>query len=296
MRVSGFSFIRNGSRLNYPFIESIESALPICDEFVIAVGAGNDDTRERIVALGEPKIRIIDTVWNPILKRQGFVLAQQKMIAQYNCTGDWAFYIEGDEVLHEDDREAVRAAMERHLDDPRVEALWFDYVHFYGDPNYVALGHSYYRREARIIRNTIRTATTDSLYFLVLDQKKSGRYPRAASAGARLFHYGNARSPRAMWQKRQEMGALYRPDDGEDSEPAPSFGRQQAYTMDARLIAPFEGTHPAVMQDWLAAQSDDPYQPVRRTDLTLRERRNILGLSLARFIPFDFGKKHFKPI
>jgi hypothetical protein len=296
MRVSGFSFIRNGSRLNYPFIESIRSALPICDEFVIAVGAGDDDTRERIVAIGDPKIRIIDTVWNPILKEKGFVLAQQKLTALYNCTGDWAFYIEGDEVLHEEDQAAVLAAMERHVDDPRVEALWFDYVHFYGDPNWVARGHSYYPREARIIRNTIRITTTDSLYFVVLDHKKSGRYPRAASADARLFHYGNCRSPIAMWEKRRAMQKLYATGHEGEAAPAENFGRQQAYTMDARLVGRFEDTHPAVMADWIAAQEGDPYVPFQRGHLTGRERRNLLGLQIGNLLPIDFGKKHYKPI
>ena len=45
------------------------------------------------------------------------------MIAQFNCTGDWAFYLEGDEVIHEQDYAIIRAAMEKHLDDKEVEAL-----------------------------------------------------------------------------------------------------------------------------------------------------------------------------
>ena len=29
------------------------------------------------------------------------------MIGQYQCQGDWAFYLEGDEVLHEADLEKI---------------------------------------------------------------------------------------------------------------------------------------------------------------------------------------------
>ncbi len=295
MRVSGFTFIRNGARLNYPFVESIRSALPVVDEFVVAVGASDDDTRERIVAIGDPKIRIVDTVWNPILVKRGFVLAQQKMIALYNCTGDWAFYIEGDEVLHEDDQAAVTAAMKRHHDNPEVEALWFDYRHFYGDVNWITQTHSYYKREARIIRNTIRVTTTDSLYFLVMDKKKRGRYPRAAAADARLFHYGNARSPLPMWHKRREMSQLYTATPETYPPPFHGITRQEAYTMDKRLIRPFEGTHPAVMADWIASQEGDPYVPQYGAH-NLREWRNLMGVRLNRFLPIDFSKKHFKPV
>ena len=38
MKVSGFTFIKNAEMLGYPFIESIQSVLPIVDEFIIAVG------------------------------------------------------------------------------------------------------------------------------------------------------------------------------------------------------------------------------------------------------------------
>lgn len=294
MRVSGFTFIRNGSLLNYPFVESIRSALPLCDEFVVAVGAGEDDTREQILAIGDPRIRIVDTVWNPILHRKGFVLAQQKMIAQYNCTGDWAFYIEGDEILHEDDVAALRASMERHLDNPRVEALWFDYVHFYGDVNWQAIGHSFYRREVRVIRNTLRTTTTDALYFLILDGKKRGRYPRAAASGARIFHYGNARSPLPMWEKRRQMNRLYE-GRGIDATPE-NVGRQATYTMDGRLVKRFEGSHPAVMANWIAEQEGDPYVPKPGGWVNSRDRRNIIGLKIQPYLPFDISKKHFKPV
>ncbi len=59
MKISGFTFIRNGTLLGYPFIESILSALPICDEFIVAVGDSEDDTLARIQAIGSNKIRII---------------------------------------------------------------------------------------------------------------------------------------------------------------------------------------------------------------------------------------------
>ena len=109
--ISGFSFIRNGAMLGFPFVESIRSLLPLVDEFVIAVGRSDDDTLERVRAIGDPKIRVIETVWNDRMGDRGFVYAQQKMIAQYACTGDWAFYLEGDECVHEKDIAAIRASV-----------------------------------------------------------------------------------------------------------------------------------------------------------------------------------------
>ena len=98
MKVSAFTFIKNGQILGYPFLQSIQSILTIVDEFVINVGESEDDTLLLIQSLVSPKIRIIKSHWNDSMQDRGYVYGQQKMIAQFNCTGDWAFYIEGDEV------------------------------------------------------------------------------------------------------------------------------------------------------------------------------------------------------
>ena len=192
MKVSGFTFLRNGQKLGYPFVESIRSILPIVDEFVIALGPCDDDTEKMLRAIGDPKIRIIPTQWNeriqPDYSVNGFVYGQQKSIALFNCTGDWAFYLEADEVVHENDLPKIRAAMERHLDDPRVEALAFDYLHFYGNKNTIAWSPGWYRSEVRIIRNTIPAwSGRRRLFFIVLDKHKKGSLPARGAHRARRF-------------------------------------------------------------------------------------------------------------
>ena len=132
MRVSAFTFIRNGQILGYPFIQSIKSILPIVDEFVINVGTSEDDTLDEIQSIDDSKIRIIQSNWNDNMQDRGYVYGQQKMIAQFNCTGDWAFYIEGDEIYHEADLDKIYIAMQQHLENSEVEALVFNFYHFYG--------------------------------------------------------------------------------------------------------------------------------------------------------------------
>src|SRR5215467_9248730 len=121
MTVSGFTFLRNGQKFGYPFSVSIRSVLPIVDEFVVALGPCDDDTEKLLREMGDPKIRIIPTQWNERLRPdysvKGFVYGQQKSIGLFNCTGDWAFYLEADEVVHENDLPGIRAAMEKHLND-----------------------------------------------------------------------------------------------------------------------------------------------------------------------------------
>jgi len=116
MKVTGFTFIRDAVRLDYPVVEAIQSVLPLCDEFVVAVGASSDDTRALIAAIPTDKIRIVDTVWDDALREGGRVLAIETDKAMDAITGqpDWCFYIQGDEVLHEQYLEEIRAAMLRY--------------------------------------------------------------------------------------------------------------------------------------------------------------------------------------
>ncbi|HXF09962.1 MAG TPA: hypothetical protein VN625_04195 [Desulfuromonadaceae bacterium] len=287
MKVSGFTFLRNGQKLGYPFVESIRSILPIVDEFVIALGPCDDDTESMLRAIGDPKIRIIPTRWNerirPDYSVKGFVYGQQKSLALFNCTGDWAFYLEADEVVHESDLPKIRAAMEKHLDDPQVEALAFDYLHFYGNANTYAWSPRWYRSEVRIIRNTIPAWGPEGLFFVVLDTHRRGRYPRAAHTGASIYHYGWVRSESQMDLKASAVHKFWK----NEQLPAIDYSR-----VDPETLKLFTGTHPQTMQAWLPKAAGifrtDPNYRVSR-----REKKHRLMLKLEKWFGFRFNKKHY---
>lgn len=282
--ISGFTFIRNGIDLGFPFEASIRSLLPLVDEFIVAVGASADATLERVRAIGDPKIRIVETLWNERMADRGFVYAQQKMIAQFSCTGDWAFYLEGDEVVHEDDLATIRASIEHHHTNPAVEALVFDYKHFYGSPGWVSISPGWYRRECRLIRNTIRSYAPDGQYWLVTTEHKRGRNPHAALANAPIYHYGWIRRNDAMQEKMDRVAKYW-------ATPAAKIVYSQ---FDARALAPFAGTHPKEVQDWLRTDAEpelhiDPaYKP------TPKENKYHLMRLVESLTGLDFSRKHFK--
>ena len=287
MKVSGFTFLRNGQKLGYPFIASIRSVLPLVDEFIIALGPCEDDTEAMIRAIGDIKIRIIPTQWNERLRSdysvKGFVFGQQKTIALYNCTGDWAFYLEADEVLHEEDLPKIRAAMEKHLHNERVEALAFDYLHFYGNKNTVAWSPGWYRSEVRIIRNTIPAWSSESLFFNVVVSHKESRYPRAAHTGVTIYHYGWVRSEAQMNLK---AGATHK-----YWESAPA-ARVDYAKIDASALKLFSGAHPKMVQEWLPA-AEGIFQADLNHVLTSRERKHRRMLWLEKTLGLKFNKKHY---
>lgn len=284
--ISGFTFIRNGVELGFPFEASIRSLLPLVDEFVVVVGKSNDDTLARIHAIGSPKIRVIETIWNERMADRGFVYAQQKMIAQFACTGDWAFYLEGDEVVHEAELANIRASVDKHHDNSAVEAFVFDYFHFYGTPDFVANSPAWYRRECRLIRNTIRSYAPDGQYWLITSNHKKGRNPQAALANAHIYHYGWVRSNEAMQKKLDQVSKFW-------SHGAPTVRYSQ---FDAQVLQPFTGTHPELVKPWLESSAEKNFTIDPNYKLTKREKRHRWLMKLEKAFGLDFSRKHFKLI
>lgn len=283
MKISAFTFLKNGAMLGYPFIESIKSVLPIVDEFVIALGPCEDDTKEQVLALNEPKIRIIESNWCDNMRVKGYVYGQQKMVAQFNCIGDWAFYVEADEVLHENELENIKNSCEKYLNDSDVEALVFDYLHFYGNKNTYLWSPGWYRRAPRLIKTSVRSYAPDGLFWLVLESNKIGRYPKAALANATIYHYGWVRSEEQMNAKSQKVNGYW------DKKPQAIDYSQ----IDFSILKQFEGNHPKVVQDWLP-DAKGLFEVDANHKLTKKEKKHRWMLKLEKMFNLELSKKHYK--
>ncbi len=246
MKISGFTFIRNGAILGYPFVASIRSLLPLCDEIIVNVPRSTDDTLEQVRAINDPKIRILETEWDESMRSAGLALSHHTNLALDQCTGDWRVYIQGDEVLHEDSIPAIRAAMERELDHSEVEGLLVDYTHFYGSFWTEVYSFGWYYREVRVIRrnSTIRSCGDAQGFRTTAHQKL-----RVKDSGGRYFHYGYALEPSVAHRKLSNLSTLY----GGQPSAEKQAQRPVRFYDDDQKVKPFQGTHPAVMRDIVAA-------------------------------------------
>ncbi|MEO8192919.1 MAG: glycosyltransferase family 2 protein [Gemmatimonadales bacterium] len=264
--ISAFTVIRNARILGYPIAESIRSILPIVDEFVIGVGESEDDTLELLASIDDPRIRIFESGWDMSRPKGGRLLADKTNEALDRCSGKWCFYLQADEVVHERDLPAIRAACEAHSDDERVEGLLFDYVHLYGSYSIVATMRAAYRREVRIVRRSSGARSVgDAQSFLIGGKRK----PRVRLANATIYHYGWVHSPERLRRKRANRAVLYeRPEllDGIEQMPI-----RQVYG-----LRRFRGSHPAVMAD-IVAQQNWQFEP--RLDLRQWNRRDYKNLA-----------------
>lgn len=243
MFVSGFTIVRNAVKYDYPIVEAITSVLPLCDEFIVAVGNSEDETLALIQNISDPRIKIIQTVWDDTLREGGRVLADEtnKAYAAISPQADWCFYIQGDEVIHENSYDELKQAMLHYKDDKRVEGLCLRYRHFYGSYDYIGDSRKWYRREVRIIRRHDGiTSYRDAQGF----RFKDGRKLKVKLLNAYVHHYGWVKPPEAQQAKQQSFHKMWH-DDQWMKENIPAVDAFDYSQIDS--LALFTETHPAVM-------------------------------------------------
>ncbi len=267
--------------MNYPFLESLRSALPLVDEFVLGLGDSSDDTEARLaeLALEFPgKLKVFHSPWETKNQSGGSQLKIQTDKALAQCTGEWCLYLQADEVLHEADYPKIRAAIAEADQRPEVEGLVFDWLHFYGNYDYVISGRSWYRREVRVIRNGRSIESfRDAQGF-----RLNGRRLKAMASGARVFHYGHVQSVETNLARREGMATWW----GEDSkldDPRLRYFRHVG-------LKPFTGPHPAVMKTRLLDNARCVNPTTRPRVWTWKEWRDRLTLAWESLVPYRIGE------
>ncbi|HEU4570359.1 MAG TPA: hypothetical protein VFS07_07295 [Gemmatimonadales bacterium] len=244
-KISGFTIVRNAVKLMFPLEASIRSLLTVCDEVVVNVGRSEDETLEVVRGIGDPRIRIIETVW--ATDKQNYVLGDETLRAMRACTHPWGIYIQADEVLHERGAEELRRVIQAVDADPVVEGLLVKYHHFYGGFDVVATHRRWYRREVRAVRLDpaldIRPYQGAQGFRVGPEHRKI----RARLTTAEMFHYGWCRPTAALRAKRENDKVMYPWRPHSDDIPLLRW---------IPGLKPFPGQHPAVAAPYVARYRD----------------------------------------
>jgi hypothetical protein len=247
IKVCGFTFVKNAVKLDFPVVESIMSALPLCERFIVVLGDCNDGTRELIESIGSSKIKIIDSVWDESQKSGGrvYALETDKAFQYVPEEYDWCLYLQADEVLHESDYPAILGTIVEWHENLNVDGILFKYLHFYGSFDYIGNSRKWYRNEIRLIRNDKSIQSyRDAQGF-----RKDGRKLSVVPVDANIYHYGWVRPPAVMQQKCNVVKQYY---SGETAD-------QEVYDFDYEQsfdsLKRFEGSHPQVMTQRIEAKN-----------------------------------------
>jgi len=257
MKISGVTIVRNAIRHGYPVLEAIRSVLPICDEYIVNVGDSDDGTLELVQSLHDPRIKILERVWDMSMGQE--VLSVETDFAISQCTGDWVFYNQTDELVHEDDLARVKEFMQRYLHDPKVNAFQFRWLYFYGSFYRYRIDRGWFQKQIRVIRNNGRYETHDGAWGF---RHKGGAPLTALKTPFFIYHYGWVQDPQIMSLRRKNAHALgfFSQLNEKEEKAAYDYG-------DLGRFPVYFGTHPAPMQDLVrqhAASQEDRRNIVRR--------------------------------
>lgn len=120
MIISGYITLRAPTQMNYPYEAAVRSLFSFCDEIVVCDSTdyknNNDGTKEKLDVLKTEfeslkdgnifKVVVPDVDWSK--PNHGIYDGLTKAFARKNCTGDFCFQIDADEVV-----DTTRAQMER---------------------------------------------------------------------------------------------------------------------------------------------------------------------------------------
>jgi hypothetical protein len=177
--------------------------------------------------------------------------------------------------------------MQLHLENKAVDGLLFNYLHFWGSYDYVGKSSRWYPHEIRVIRNDANIYSyRDAQGFRKLNNEKL----RVKEMAAWVYHYGWVREPATMKRKYEGVGKFWggkeMPEDQEYNN-----GNQFDYS-DVDMLAPFDGSHPKVMNETIQSKNwHFEYDP-NLHKLPLKERfKNFVQKIVGRRI-FDY--KNYK--
>ena len=244
MKIAGFTIIKNAVVNDFPIVEAIKSILPVVDEMIVLIGDSTDATIALIESIGDPKIKIHHSVWDKNLRKGGVVLAVEtdKAFQYIDTSFDWAFYIQGDEVVHEKYHSTIIDACHKYKSDDAVQGLLFKYKHFFGTYDYVGDSRKWYAHEVRIIRNNKKiTAYRDAQGFRIGKTKLP-----VAAINASIYHYGWVKSPEQMRKKQKESSVFWH----DDTQMQKIISSPDYYDFSGfDSLEKFTDTHPIVMKE-----------------------------------------------
>ena len=287
MKISGFTFIKNALIYDYPIVEAIKSILPICDEFIVAVGKSDDETLKLINQIDPDKIKIVETQWDESLRLGGRVLAAEtdKAFSNISKDSDWGFYIQGDEVVHEKYLDTIYEAMLKYKDEDKIDGLLFKYLHFYGSYSYVGASSNWYQNEIRVVKN-------DKSIYSYKDaqgfRKKDNEKLRVCPIDSYIYHYGWVKDPKAMQRKQENFNKFWHDDKwiNDNIQKASEFNYNKAVSE----LKKFTGEHPKIMKKRI---NDKNWKFDYDIAYDKRSLKDKIKQFLKKYFGIDIGYKNY---
>ena len=127
MSISVVTIIKNAIKQGYCFVDSILSTLPFADEIIISEGYSDDKTLSYLNRLSKKydKIKLFQDEWESV-SYHGEVISKVSERAIKKAKGDWIFYLQCDEIIHEETSAIIRELCKSR----NINSVSFPFYHF----------------------------------------------------------------------------------------------------------------------------------------------------------------------
>ena len=126
MKLSIYTFVRNGIYFDYHFKEMLKHHLPLADEIIVNEGYSFDGSYEAITNI-DSKIKVFRSHWEKVKDLSWYLSFKEE--ARSKCTGDWCILLDCDEFIPEWEFEGLR----RYLEETDASVIPVQAINFFGN-------------------------------------------------------------------------------------------------------------------------------------------------------------------
>ena len=293
--ISGFTYVRNGFRYGYPFLASIRSILPLVDELIVVVGDSSDGTREAIHKIQDSRIKIVDSIWNEELRKNGKVFAQQSNLGIDHLKGDWCLHTQADEAIHESDQKSVSRNIKLASENDLIDGLLFKFYHFWGDFKYIRDTRNVHRYEIRAFKNqrniySYRDSQGFRKYksYETYKAGEKGEKLLVLNTGIPVYHYSYVRNPKLMKKQKNFFFRFYH----NDSWLSNNTNESAFDYNEVDKLTDFEGSHPLYVQEYIKNKDWDFLYDPEKSNMSVKDKILSKIEELTKYRLFEY--KNYK--
>lgn len=293
MKIDGFTYVRNGIKMGYPFVNSIKSLLPLVDEMFVVVGDSNDGTIAAIENIGSDKITIIETIWDEKKRENGEIFKEQADIGLSKTTGDWCFHIQADEVLMENCYDKILEYIKIANELEEVDGLLFPFYHFWGDYEHIRKTRRTHAFEIRAFKNNRGVFSyKDSQGFRKRLPNNKEIKLSVLKTTIPIYHYSYTRNPKLMKQKSNFFHRFWHSDNWiKENTNELDFDFNKVDRLDL-----FKGKHPIYMKEVIQSKDwDFEYDP-SMSNMSLKDKLLYLIERAFNYRPFEYKNYKIKQL
>jgi len=273
-KLFGFTFIRNGIKYDYSFVEAITCLTELCEEVFVAVGDSEDQTLDWLKKI--PKVKIYETKWDMSLRQGGLILSQQTNLildelkkVHGHDEEAWGVYLQCDEIFHENEYQMIKKDISS-AQKMGADVISFRYLHFWQSHHQIAINKKWYPHEIRAVKLKTNISSWG-------DAQGFKDYTKVFESEATVFHYGHVRSAESYIEKKRDILTLYH----QDSALKKYQKKEKRFDAKTKCLN-FWGSHPKLMHERIVRLGEKIYNQEKKDLYVFSNQVTAMPIFLSR--------------